>query len=165
VTSLRLPPSDCRELLRLSGIYRAEVEAELARELDHDTEPCPTPDDSPGTGAQLRVDPTALRRKDADRLARLVALANTHDPRLAEAPQSGPAHTTRGELQITIPPRARGHVRLPLHLLTVSEIDEVIERLKADTEPMLSSDRQRPNPTGDDPNDDDDPDDYREGTR
>jgi hypothetical protein len=92
--SLRLPPSDCRELLRLSGLYRVEVEAELARELERDTERCPPPDDSPGPGARLIVDPSALRHTDADRMARLVALANTHDPRLVDAPLAGPARTT-----------------------------------------------------------------------
>jgi hypothetical protein len=139
--SLRLPPSDCRELLRLSGLYRVEVEAELARELEHDTEPCPAPDDSPGPGARLVVDPTALRHQDADRMARLVALANTHDPALADAPSSGPLRTTLGERTVAL-----------------DDGDEVLERLRDDTEPMLSSDRQWPGSIEDDPDDDDDPD-------
>jgi hypothetical protein len=153
-----LPRSDLRALLRMSAEYRQQIEAELSRELERDTEPCPAPDGAPGPGARLIVDPSSLRHTDADRMARLVALAHTHCPELADAPLSGPARTTIDGRPITLPPKCRGRLRGPLHLLTAADVDEVLERLRADTEPMLSSDRQWPGTIEDDPDDDDDPD-------
>jgi len=118
--------------------------------LDESWDDAPTlpnaipPTEPPGPGASLVVDvvagePVSTRR---DSMARLIALANTHDPALADAVFNSRRRTTVGGRQITLPPP-----------------DEVLDRLADDTEPVLSSDRLWP---VDDPNDNDDPDDFAE---
>jgi hypothetical protein len=84
-----LPQSDLRSLLRMSAEYRQQIEEELARALERDTEPCDAPDHplpllvDVKAGGPVYLGPPRVPRivTSEEGYARLVELANSNRQR------------------------------------------------------------------------------------